>query len=52
MKFTAIVFFAFSRLREVIILNIGTKDLLKRLEYRRGPLTVEDCFQTLVAFIE
>ncbi len=46
--------FAFSRQREVIILNIGTNDLLKRfdLKYPRGPLTVEDCLQSLVAFIE
>ncbi len=44
--------FAFSRQREVIILNIGTNDLLKRFKYPQGPLTVEDCFQSLVAFIE
>ncbi len=35
---------ASSRPREVIILHIGTKDLLKRFKYPPGPLTVEDCF--------
>ncbi len=44
--------FAFSHQPEVVILNIGTNDLLKRFKYPRGPLTVEDCFQSLVAFIE
>ena len=39
--------FAFSRPREVIFLNIGTNDRLKRFKYPRGPLTVEDCFQFL-----
>ena len=44
--------FSFSRTREVIIFNVGTNDLLKRHRYPKGPLTVEECFETMVAIIE
>ena len=33
-------------------MNIGTNDLLNRFKYPPVPLTVEDCLQSLVAFIE